>query len=354
MVWGGAKAPLLFSPFHSLTTTCGGALLSWTYVIRRLIYLVLNLWVLITIAFFLFRLLPGNPADFLIDPLLTDPQRRAEVMERLGLNDPLFIQYFKYLGALLVGDLGHSFRSNLPVTEIVGRSFANTMVLVVAMFVVAYTVGVTVGAWFASRRGALAERVGGTLALFVRGMPGFFLGVLLVMIFAVTLGWLPSTGMRSGNYQEQSLFAIYTSWDFIRHLILPVATAAITACVAPMILMRNTMLDVMHSDFMELVEAKGVSRRKRLYRHGVRNALMPLIAEGSQFIGYAVGGLVEIEVVFSWPGLGREIVTAINTRDYVVAQGAFIYIGVLVMIVYFIADILAALLDPRLRRASAH
>ncbi len=322
------------------------------YLTRRLIYLVLNLWVLITIAFFLFRLLPGNPADFLIDPLLTDPVRRAEVMERLGLDAPLLVQYFRYLGALLTGDLGHSFRSNLPVTQIVGRSFANTLVLVVAMFVVAYGVGITLGAWFAARRGSMAERIGGTLALFVRGMPGFFLGVLLVMIFAVSLGWLPSTGMRSGNYQEGSLLALYTSRDFLSHLILPVATAAITACVAPMILMRNTMLDVMHSDFMELVEAKGVPRRTRLYRHGVRNALMPLMAEGSQFIGYAVGGLVEIEVVFSWPGLGREIVTAINTRDYVVAQGAFIYIGVLVMVVYFVADILAALLDPRLRRSA--
>lgn len=328
--------------------------MNWSYIARRLVYLVINLWVLITIAFFLFRLLPGNPADFLIDPLLTDPERRAAVMERLGLNDPLPVQYVKYLGALLQGDLGTSFRNNLPVTQIVGRSFANTMVLVVVMFVVAYAVGVTAGAYFASRRGALVERIGGTLALVVRGAPGFFIGVLLILLFSATLGWLPSTGMRSGNYSESNLWAIYTSTDFIRHLILPVATAAITACVAPMILMRNTMLDVMHSDFMDLVEAKGVPRRRRLYRHGVRNALMPLVAEGSQFIGYAVGGLVEIEVVFSWPGLGREIVTAINTRDYLVAQGAFIYIGVLVMVVYFVADILAAALDPRLRRATSH
>lgn len=328
--------------------------MNWSYLARRLLYLVINLWVLITIAFFLFRLLPGNPADFLIDPLLTDPERRAAVMERLGLNDPLLVQYFKYLAALLQGDLGTSFRTNLPVTEIVGRSFANTMVLVVVMFVVAYSVGITVGAYFASRRGALAERIGGTLALVVRGAPAFFIGVLLILLFSAQLGWLPSTGMRSGNYSESNLWAVYTSPDFLRHLILPVATAAITACVAPMILMRNTMLDVMHSDFMDLVEAKGVPRRKRLYRHGVRNALMPLVAEGSQFIGYAVGGLVEIEVVFSWPGLGREIVTAINTRDYLVAQGAFIYIGILVMVVYFIADLLAAALDPRLRRSSAH
>jgi len=327
---------------------------NWSYLARRLLYLVINLWVLITIAFFLFRLLPGNPADFLIDPLLTDPERRAAVMERLGLNDPLLMQYLKYLAALFQGDLGTSFRTNLPVTEIVGRSFANTMVLVVVMFVVAYTVGITVGAYFASRRGALAERIGGTLALVVRGAPAFFIGVLLIMLFSAQLGWLPSTGMRSGNYSESNLWAVYTSPDFLSHLILPVATAAITACVAPMILMRNTMLDVMHSDFMDLVEAKGVPRRKRLYRHGVRNALMPLVAEGSQFIGYAVGGLVEIEVVFSWPGLGREIVTAINTRDYLVAQGAFIYIGILVMVVYFIADLLAAALDPRLRRSSAH
>ena len=328
--------------------------MNWSYLARRLLYLVINLWVLITIAFFLVRLLPGNPDDFLIDPLLTDPERRAAVMERLGLNDPLLVQYFKYLAALLQGDLGTSFRTNLPVTEIVGRSFANTMVLVVVMFVVAYSVGITVGAYFASRRGALAERIGGTLALVVRGAPAFFIGVLLILLFSAQLGWLPSTGMRSGNYSESNLWAVYTSPDFLRHLILPVATAAITACVAPMILMRNTMLDVMHSDFMDLVEAKGVPRRKRLYRHGVRNALMPLVAEGSQFIGYAVGGLVEIEVVFSWPGLGREIVTAINTRDYLVAQGAFIYIGILVMVVYFIADLLAAALDPRLRRSSAH
>jgi ABC-type dipeptide/oligopeptide/nickel transport system permease component len=326
--------------------------MSGPYLLKRLVYMALNLWVIITIAFLLFRLVPGNPADLMVSPLVGVEVRDA-IVERLGLNDPLPTQYIKYIGQLLTGDFGTSYLNNAPVLEVVTRAFANTLVLVLVMFVISFVVGGIIGALLAWYRGTTFERVGSAFELAVRGAPTFFVGVMLILVFSRNLGWLPSTGMRSENFGETSLFSIYTSADFLRHLILPVAAGSIYAHVVPALLMRNTMLELREAEYLDLVRAKGFRESYVMLRHGVRNALMPMLAEASQFLGWAVGGLVAIEFVFSWPGLGREIVNALDARDYPVAQGALFLIAVLVMVVYFAADMLAAVSDPRTRRVSA-
>ena len=323
-----------------------------SYLLRRLGYVALNLLAIMTISFFLFRLVPGNPADTIVGPLASEELRQS-VIDRYGLDDPILTQYFKYMGALLTADLGTSLLTSRPVTEVVFRSFVNTLVLVGGIFVLSYLFGGLIGAVLAWKRGTWIERVGGVLELFIRGAPTFFVGVILILFFSINLGWLPSTGMRSSGFSETNFFRIYLTTDFLRHLILPVVTGSLYAHVVPALIMRNTMLELKHADFLDLARAVGLPERAVMIRHGVRNALMPLIAEGSQFLGWAVGGLVAIEYVFSWPGLGREIVNALGARDYPVAQGSFFFIAVLVMSVYFLADLLASSLDPRVRRRAS-
>ena len=320
------------------------------YLGKRLLYMVANLWVIVTISFFLFRLVPGNPADLMVSPFVGEQVRDA-IIERLGLNDPLPLQYVKYMRDLLTGDFGTSYLTNKPVIAVVVPAFANTLVLVLGMFLVSFIVGSALGALMAWYRNSSFEKIASTSELFVRSAPTFFVGVVLILIFSKNLGWLPSTGMRDANFGETNLLKVYTSADFLKHLILPVVAGSVYAHVVPALLMRNTMLELKYADFIDLVRAKGFSERYVMFRHGVRNALMPLIAEGSQFLGWAIGGLVAIEFVFSWPGLGREIVNALNGRDYPVAQASFFLIAVMVMVVYFLADIVASMLDPRVRRA---
>jgi ABC-type dipeptide/oligopeptide/nickel transport system permease component len=318
------------------------------YVGRRSLYVLLNLWIIVTLVFFMFRALPGNPADVLISPF-APPELRLRQIELLGLDRPLPVQYLSFLGDVIRGQFGVSFYRNVPVTDVIGPAFINTMVLVMATFLVSYFIGAGGGALLAWTRGSLGEKIVNAIALVMRGAPTFWVGMLLIMIFSVRLGWFPSGGMRGGDF-GQSGFGLYFSVEFLRYLALPVLAASTYALGLPLLLMRNTMLDVVDADYIDLARAKGLSKPVILYKHALRNALMPMIAESSQFIGWAVGGLVVIEFVFSWPGLGREIVNAVSARDYPLAQGAFLLIAVLVMLLYFFSDLIATYLDPRTRR----
>ncbi len=319
------------------------------YFLKRFLYSLLTIWAIITLTFLLFRALPGDPAGMMIDPLVTDPARKQAIIARLGLDRPLWVQYVDYFRLLLQGDLGNSFQSRQPVTTLLGGAFLHSFVLAVVIFVLAYGIGSVAGAVLAWNRGSWIDRTGVNTALLLRGAPPFFVGILMIMLFAIKLRWFPSSGIRS-EFGNASPWAIYTSWDFVRHLVLPAITGAIYTGSSPVLIMRSAMLDTTQAEFLDLARAKGLSNRVVLFRHAFRNAVLPLIAEGSQFFAYAVGGLVTIEVVYSWPGLGRTIVNALLFRDYPLAQGAFIYLGLLVVVSFLLSDLLAAWLDPRARR----
>jgi peptide/nickel transport system permease protein len=322
--------------------------MSVAYLLRRLLYALITIWAVVTLTFILFRLLPADPTAMMIDPL-TDPARREILRERFGLDEPLIVQYVDYWRGLLSGDLGTSYQSRLPVTAMVNPAFMNSFVLSMAIFAIAYTTGSFFGALAAWYRGSKLERWVVNTGLVFRGAPPYFVGILLIMVFAIRLGWLPSGGMRS-DFRAVGFVDKYLNWDFLVHLILPAITGALYSMTTPLLITRNAMLDVSGSEYIELARAKGLSERKVLFKHGYRNAMLPLLAEGSQFFAFAIGGLVTIEVVFSWPGLGRLIVDALLFRDFPVAQGAFMYIGLLVVVSYLISDVLAAWLDPRARR----
>jgi peptide/nickel transport system permease protein len=318
------------------------------YLLRRGVSLVFTLWIALTIVFLLFRLLPGDPAAELLGPLAS-AEARAQLNAELGLDEPLFEQYTLYVGNLLQGDLGQSFSERRSVLSSIGPAFLNTFILVILTFLFAYGAGVLLGVLLAWYRGTRGEALGSALALVFRGAPSFWLGIMAITIFAVELGWLPAAGMQTIESFGQSSLETYLSWGFVKHLILPVSVAAVFAVGLPLLLVRNTMLDVIGSPYMEMAEAKGLSQRRLMFRHGARNATLPAVTASAQFVAWAMGGMVVIENVFSWPGLGWTIVTALEARDYLLAQGALLLIAMMVVVLNFAADVVTAYLDPRVK-----
>lgn len=315
------------------------------YVARRLVASLVTLWIAITVVFVLFHAVPGNPVDVLVSPF-ADPSSRRLLIHQLGLDKPLIVQYVVYLGDLLHGNLGESFVQRQPVLALVVPAFANTFVLAVTTFVLAYVLGGLLGALAGWRRGGWGERVGSLVALLLRGAPTFWLGLLAIIVFGLRLKWFPVAGISSRSPWPTGL-ALYFSVDFLRHLALPLLSSLLYAIGLPLLLMRNSILDTLHEDYIDLARAKGLRESRVLFLHGARNALLPLLAESAQFLGWAMGGLVTIEYVFSWPGLGYQMVTALADRDYPLGQGCFIAIAVMVIGLNFLGDLAAARIDPR-------
>jgi peptide/nickel transport system permease protein len=320
-----------------------------TAIGARLLQTLFVLWAVVTILFFLFRLMPGSPLAAYIDPNFT-PEQQDALMARFGLDKPLWQQYFIYLGNLLQGDLGESFFYRTPVAERVLALLPNTLILTFSSLIVAYAFGVLAGAYLAWKRGGAVEQIGIPLVLTTRAMPEFWLGMLLLAVFSFGMGWFPAGGTRPPGAEYDGYWALYTSADFWWHMTLPVLTLAIYSQGLPLLLMRSNMLDVMREDFVTMARIKGLSPFTVVIRHAARNALLPVMTSFAIAVGYQIQGNVVVETVFSWPGLGRELVRAVSASDYPLAQGAFLMIAVVVILMNLIADLLYAALDPRVTR----
>ncbi len=308
------------------------------------------LWAVATILFLMFRLMPTNPLAAYIDPTFTEEQQQL-LMAKFGLDRPLWEQYFIYLKNLLQGELGDSFFYRQPVGERVMELLPNTLVLTFSSLIIAYVFGIIVGAWLAWKRDSVAERAAIPLVLTTRAMPEFWLGMLLLAVFSFTLGWFPAGGTRSPGSEYDGYLALYTSRDFLAHLVLPAMTLAIYSQGLPLLLMRSNMLEVMNEDFVTMARIKGLSNWTVVVRHAARNALLPVMTSFAIAVGYQIQGNVVVETVFSWPGLGRELVNAVSASDYPLAQGAFLMIAVVVVLMNLLADLLYSLLDPRISHA---
>jgi len=319
-------------------------------VVSRSLQLLLVLWAVVTILFLMFRLMPGNPLAAYIDPTFTAEQQEA-LMRQFGLDKPLWQQYFTYLGNLLQGEMGYSFRYRTPVGERIWALLPNTLILTFSSLLVAYAFGILAGAWLAWKRGSRTEAVALPMVLATRAMPEFWLGMVLLAFFSFSLGWFPAGGTRAAGTEYDSLWALYTSADFLSHLALPAATLAIYSQGLPLLLMRSNMLDVMKEDFVTMAKVKGLSTWSIVVRHGARNAMLPVMTSFAISVGYQLQGNVVVESVFSWPGLGRELVAAVSASDYPMAQGAFLMIAVVVILMNLIADLLYTFLDPRISPA---
>lgn len=317
------------------------------YILKRVAIMLLMIILISTMIFFLFRAMPGDPTAYIIDPSIP-AEARAQLMEKYGLDKGKFTQYKIFIGDLVKLDFGDSYFYGEPVMKIIKDRMPATLILMLTAMVFAYAIGIILGSLMAWWRGGKLESISVIIALFFRSAPTFWVGLMMIIIFSTVLQWFPAQGMRTAGYIGESFSEVFLNLDFLKHLILPSIVAGLYFLATPMLIMRNSMLEVMNEDYIEMAEAKGLKDKQIRYRHAARNALLPVITSGALFIGSAIGGQVLIEVVFSWPGLGREIVQAVSRHDYPLAQGIFIIISALMMFMNLVADIMYAALDPRI------
>lgn len=317
---------------------------------RRLGQMLLVLWVVMTLQFFLFRLMPGSPLAAYIDTSMT-PEQQTLLLHQFGLDKPMWQQYLLYFANLAQGNLGYSFTYKEPVSGLILAALPNTLILTLTSLLAAYAFGVLAGAFLAARRGTWIETATLPFVLASRAVPEFWLGMLLLAVFSFSLGLLPGGGATSAGARFTNDFARYMSPDYLRHLLLPALTLAIYLQGLPTLLMRSNMLEVMREEFVVMSRIKGLSEWSIVVRHAARNALLPVATALALGIGSSIGGNVVVESVFSWPGLGRRLVEAVSASDYPLAQGAFMLIATAQVIMNFVADLVYAALDPRVSKA---
>jgi peptide/nickel transport system permease protein len=320
---------------------------------------VVTIFVVITFNFFLFRVLPGDPAKAGVKDPRVSPETQAALEERFGLDKPVFLnleggnpfdsQYFIYLGQLARGDLGisYQFRSQ-PVVDLLGVALVNTLWLVLPAQVLGVLLGVGLGLLAAWRRKSGIDYGAVAGALLLWALPTFFLGLLLLLFGAGALG-LPTGGRVTVGAEFATPLEAFA--DLVAHLILPTATLALVIFGEYVIIMRSSVLDVFSEDYILTAKAKGLTTRRIIKDHALRNAMLPLVTLIALDFGFVVAGAIQTEVVFSWPGLGLLTVNAVGQKDYPVLQGTFLLIAVTVVLANLLADLVYGLLDPRVSEA---
>ncbi|HKG86107.1 MAG: ABC transporter permease [Microvirga sp.] len=316
------------------------------FVGRRLLHSIFVLWAVATILFLMFRLMPGNPLAAYISEALSAEQQNL-IMQQFGLDRPLWEQYVIYFGNLVQGELGTSFHRREPVLSIVLSVLPNTIILTFCGLFIAYAFGILAGAYLAWHRGTWIEGVVVPIALATRAAPEFWLGMILLAVFAFWLGWFPSGGANSAGAMYAGELDRIFSRDFLLHLTLPALTIALYLQGLPLLLMRSTMIEAMHEEFVTMARMKGLSEWRIVIHHAARNSLLPVLTAFALAIGPNISANVVVETVFSWPGLGRLLVQAVSTSDYPLAQGAFFLIALVVIVMNLVADLLYGFLDPR-------
>ncbi|MGW8187632.1 MAG: ABC transporter permease [Desulfobacterales bacterium] len=318
------------------------------YIIRRILYTLLTLFGVATILFFIFRIMPGDPTAQVISPAL-DPVAQARLKEAYGLDKPLLVQYFLYLKNLTVFDWGRSFTSSQPVIDIMAYRFWNTIFLMGAAMCFVLVAGTGLGMVMAWRRGGPLDTGGTVMALVFQSAPPFVTGLLLLMVLSYRMDLFPTGGMHAAGVSVGKGLSVFLSVDFLHHLVLPTITVALYYLATPMLIMRDSMLEVMGSDFIELAKAKGLAPHVVMIKHAARNALMAVVTVSSLMVGFAIGGQVLVETVFSWPGMGQLMVEAAQSHDYPVAQATFLVLAAIVIFLNLLADISYCYLDPRIK-----
>jgi peptide/nickel transport system permease protein len=316
------------------------------FFVRRTVQLVVTLWAIASALFMLFRLMPGNPTSYIISPQMT-PEVRRQIIASYGLNDPLWVQYVRYIENLATLDLGRSFQTNAEVSSIVLNYLPNTLVLMFTALILAYAMAIPLGVMTGWYRGSRFEKTTVVTALVGRSVPSFWVGILVIWVFGANLGIIPLSGMTSIGTEPAGFLDMVTSVDFLHHMVAPVLVLAFYYMGYPLLIMRNSMLETLSEDFIDICRAKGLSERAVMFRHAARNAMLPVITAAAIAVGFAVGGSVLIETVFGWPGIGREMIRAVLRRDYPVAQGTFLVLALSVVFMNFVADLLYGVFDPR-------
>ncbi len=315
------------------------------YVWKRSLFAVVTIFVALTINFVLFRVLPGDAVTRISRVPNASPALKHALEVEFGLDQPIWRQYLLYLQQLFQGNLGVSFANRQPVAENLWQAFANTLPMVTAGTVIAIVLGIGVGVFSAVRRGTIGDHLSTNLAVVFYAFPTQFLGMMILILFA---GVLPSVGMSDP-------FAIGMSpWDqfvdTLRHMILPVLTLVLSLYAENALIVRSAMLETLGADYVLTARAKGLPRRRIISAYAFRNAALPTITQIALSLGAIVSGSILVEVIFSWPGIGRALYNAVLQRDYPMLQGGFLFITVVVVLLNYLADLVYFRLDPRVSR----
>jgi peptide/nickel transport system permease protein len=313
------------------------------FVLRRLGLGLLTVWFAVTVTFLLLRVLPGDPAQAIASTTMT-PAIRAGLLNQYGLSQPLIVQYGLYLNQLLHGNLGISFSQSIPVTEVLAQRVPWTLLLTGSALVLTVVIGIPLGVLAASRRGRLLDRV--VQVIGVTGQSVFVpsIGVLLLIVFGLVLRWLPI-----GGAYGDGVYGIAWYGSVAQHLILPAFSLMLVQLGSYVLTMRATLIDALGEDYTVLAKANGLPYRRVLWKHALRNALLPTTTLIGLQLGFLVGGAVLTETVFAYPGIGRGIYEAVTRLDYPVLQGAFLLLALTVVVANMLTDIVYGFLDPRVK-----
>jgi ABC-type dipeptide/oligopeptide/nickel transport system permease component len=307
------------------------------YTIRRMIYVLPTLWAVVTFVFFLIRIVPGGPAVAALGSYATEESIR-ELEKQMGLDKPILMQYGKFLKDLCQGDLGKSLITHKPISQEIGRALPYTVDLAMGGMIIGIFFGIPIGILTALKRNRPPDYIGRILSLVGISMPEFYLGILLMYIFAIQLRLFPVLG--GGDLRNLS--------SRLSHLVLPAFTLGIimTAFISRMV--RSSMLNVLREDYVRTARAKGLYERKVIYKHALRNALIPTVTVIGIYMSILMGGSVLTEIIFSRPGLGKMMVFAVKDRDYIALQSVIIIFSAFVFLFNLITDLLYSLIDPRI------
>ncbi len=319
------------------------------YLFTKVMQAFFTLVFVVCFNFFLFRILPGDPARILARNKLQPAEAVAEMVRDFGLDQPLFPgQFVNYIGDTVRGNFGISYKFHRPVTEVIQQRFWRTVLLLGVSTLIFTVLGILIGIWGAWRRGSAFDIGSHTFSLIGYSMPEFWLGLLLLIMFAVIIPIFPVGGITTTSPEYTGLRAIY---DVAGHMVLPTLTLVLAYIGQYAIVMRSSLLDVLGEDYVQTARAKGLRDVHVRRRHAVPNALLPTVTLIALNLGFLVGGAITVETVFSWQGLGLLEYEALRTPDYPLLQGLFILFSVAVIAANLIADLLYGYLDPRVRVA---
>jgi peptide/nickel transport system permease protein len=313
------------------------------YIIRRVLQAIPLLFIISIISFLLMTLAPGDPTAMYENPDAGAEQDFSAIREQLGVDQPIYIQYYKWLKLLVLeGNMGYSFQDGQPVLEKIVQRIPATMVLMGTAMLIAVLLAIPIGVYSAVKKYSPLDYFFTLNSFLGIAVPSFFIALIVILIFSLKLEWFPASGMRA-NYEAFDLK------DRIYHLILPSLTLAFGLIASMSRFMRSSMLEVIKQDFVRTARAKGLSEGKVIYKHALRNALIPIITILALQLPQLFGGALFIEQLFAWPGMGRLSINAIFIRDYQVIMGTTMIAAVMVVFSNLIADILYALVDPRIQ-----
>ncbi len=331
-----------------------------SFLFSRLAQLVPVLLGVSLVVFLMTSLTPGDPVEIMLGDMRATPEQAQEMRRDMGLDLPLHERFVKFLGNAIAGDLGRSFFHRRPVAEVIAERLPATIELTVVAMLIAFAIGLPLGVLAAVKRGSLIDKLATTVSLVGVSIPAFWLGIMLILMFAVQLGIMPVSGRIAFVHEVpritgfvlvdtlvQGRFAAFL--DAVWHIALPAFTLGVAMSALLMRVMRASMIDVLQQDYVAFARAKGLAPRRVLLGHAFKNAMIPVVTVAALETGYLLGGNTIVETVFGWPGLARVIVEAVYSRDYPLVQAGVLVIALIYVGVNFAADVIYMLLNPRVK-----